>query len=237
MAAVIALLAVSMPAKGQDNKNLNDESKLNIAQVIIDKGLNRINVELRKSVITDVYSIDEEYENKQTLIDGRPKSKTESRKVLIGRPKLDRLNIDDLYKAFATRFDFFFDNDRSIETIDGITYALVQYRPRANLTSDTVTDFFINRTVGKVYINMDNYDIYKIEGGINHHFLTVWKNKWLPFVSFDIDVYEFSFSIEYTEFSGMVIEKNLTGMVDYEIRKRGVEKHSYSLSNFRFRNR
>lgn len=206
--------------------------KPSIAQLIIDKGLDRINNDARNNVITDVYSVDEKYTDKQSLTDNRPKSKRERKKIITGRPSLDGINVDELYKAFATRFDFLIDNDDSTGVINGARYALIKFKPRPNLDNKTVTDAFINRTVGKVYINLDNYEIIRVEGAISNHFTTTWRAWWSP-ISFDIDVYEFGFSIDYTVFNDMVIEKNLAGMVDYEIRNRGVEKHTYTLSNYR----
>ena len=142
------------------------------------------------------------------------------------------MNIDELYKAFVTRFDFFIDNGDSTGMINGTRYALIKFNPKPNLTSKTVTNAFINHTSGKVYINLDNYEIVRIKGGIGNHFVTTWRAWWAP-ISFDIDVYEFGFSIDYTVFNNMVIEKNLDGMVDYEIRNRGVDKNTYTLSNYR----
>ena len=236
LALAAVLLLGSIQVKNQEVQSSNDQSKPGIAKVIIDKGLTRINSDIRKSVIAEINSIDEEYVSKQALLEGRSKSREENKKTIIGRPKLDRMNIDDLYKAFSTRYDFFIDNDHSIEAIGGVSYAVIQYKPKLNLSTNTVTDSFINRTAGKVYINMDNYEIMRITGGINDHFVAVWHAWWSP-ISIDIDVYEFNFSIDYTLFNDIVIEKDLTGMVDYEIRHRGVEKHSYSLSNYRIRNR
>ena len=210
------------------------QTEPNIAQLIVSKGLDRINDNTRKDVITDVYSVDEKYVNKQALIDGRPKSRQERKKTITGRPSLDGMNVDELYKAFATRFDFFIDNDDSTGVINDSLYALIKFKPKSNLSNKTVTDAFVNRPVGKVYLNLDNYEIVRVEGEIVNHFTTTWKAWWSP-ISFDIDVYEFGFSIDYTTFNNMVIEKNLTGMVDYEVRNRGVEKHTYTLSNYRMR--
>ena len=226
-----------LPVPSDIDHDLNetaDEEKPSIAKLIIDKGLAKINSDVRKNVTVDINSVDEKYTNKQALIDGRLKSRQERKKTITGRPSLGSMDVDKLYNTFTINFDFFIDNNDSIGIINGVRYGLIKFNPKPNLTSNTVTDAFINHTTGKVYINIDNYEIVRIEGGINSHFLTTWKAWWSP-ISFDIDVYEFSFSIDYTLFNNMVIEKSLVGMVDYEIRNRGVEKYIYTLSNYRMR--
>ncbi len=232
---LLTIFLVFLPIQTNAISNLAPEdgqAEPGIARLIIDKGLDRINNDERKNIITDISLVDEKYANKQALIDGRPKSRQERKKTITGRPSLDGMNIDDLYKAFATRFDFFVDNNNSTGVINGVRYALIKFNPKPNLTSKTVTDALINHMAGKVYINLDNYEIIRVEGGISNHFVTTWRAWWSP-ISFDIDVYEFDFSIDYTIFSNIVIEKNLAGMVDYEIRNRSVEKHAYTLSNYR----
>lgn len=212
----------------------HDQTEPGIAWLIIDKGLDRINNNERKNVVTDVYLIEEKYANKQAVINGQFKSRQERRKTITGRPSLGSMNVDELYKAFATRFDFFIDNNDSTGVINDTRYALIKFIHKPNLNSKTVTDAFINHTSGKVYINLDNYEIVRIEGGISNHFVTTWRAWWSP-ISVNIDVYEFSFSIDYTLFNNMAIEKSLTGTVDYEIRNRGTEKNDYTLSNYRMR--
>ncbi|OGM97050.1 MAG: hypothetical protein A3B86_02865 [Candidatus Yanofskybacteria bacterium RIFCSPHIGHO2_02_FULL_38_22b] len=205
-----------------------------IAKLLVDKGLAKINVEPRKTITTDVVSVTEEYANKEAYDNKRSKSIKTSRKTITGRPKLGYLNVDELYQAFATRFDFLIENNDSTGVINDVQCALIKFTPKPNLTSKTVTDAFINHTAGKVYINLDNFEIIRIEGGINNHFVTTWRAWWSP-IAFDVDVYEFSFSIDYTIFNNVVIEKNLEGMADYEIRNRGIDRHIYTLSNYRIR--
>jgi hypothetical protein len=232
---ILSLLLAFLPMQTSVVSKLEPEdnqAEPGIARLIIDKGLARINNDARKNVIADIYSVDEEYVNKQAMINNSPKSKRDRKKIITGRPSLDGMSVDELYKAFAIRFDFFIDNNESIGVIDNTRYALIKFAPKPNLTSNTVTDALINRTAGKVYINLDNYEIVRIEGSISNHFVTTWRAWWSP-ISFDIDVYEFSFSIDYTVFNNIVIEKNLDGMVDYEIRTRGIDKHTYTLRNYR----
>lgn len=205
-----------------------------IARLIMDQSLAKINNGARKNVITDMYSLKEEYPDKQAVTNNRPKSRQEKIRTITGRPNLDNMSIDKLYDAFVTRFDFFIDNENSTEVFNNIRYALIKFTPKPKLSNNTVTDTIINHTAGKVYINLDNYEIIRIEGGAKNHFITTWRAWWSPF-SFRIDVYEFSFSIDYAIFNSMVIEKNLSIMVDYEIRSRGVEKYNYILSNYRMR--
>lgn len=229
---LLMIFAVPVPMKNRELQTAPDQPKPSIAQIMMDKGLASINDPLRKNVIADVFSTSEEYDTQ-----GNRKSADTDNYTIVGRPKLDKLNIDELYRAFATRFDFYIDNAYSADTINGTTYAVVKYRPKPGLSYDNVTDSFINRVSGKVYINLDNFVIYKIDGGINYPFSTTWHPgpKLLYFISIGIDVYEFNFSIEYTGFNNMVIEKFLTGAADYKIRNRGLEKHFYTLSNYRMR--
>lgn len=203
-----------------------------IAKLLIDKSLEKINVEARKNVTTDLASVTEKYADKVAYDNKKVKSRKTNTRIITGRPKLGYLNIDDLYGAFATRFDFLIDNNNSTAIIDGTQYGLIRFVPKPNLVSKTVTDAIINHTSGKVYIDIDNNVIVRIEGGVSDHFLTTWR-AWYSPISFDIDIYEFSFSINYTVFNNVVIEKNLEGMVDYEIRNRGIERHVYTLSNYR----
>lgn len=234
---LLIILLTFLPMQIDTNSNLvqeDDQTKPSIAQLIVGKGLDRINSDIRKNVIADLNSVNEKYADKQALTNGRPKSRQERKKIITGWPSLNGMDIDKLYGAFAVRFDFFIDNDDSTGVINGIRYALIKFTPKPNLTSKSVTDALINHTAGKVYINLDNYEIVRVEGDINNHFVTTWKAWWSP-ISFDIDVYEFSFSIDYTTFNNIVVEKNLAGMIDFEIRNRGVEKHAYTLSNYRMK--
>ena len=86
---------------------------------------------------------------------------------------------------------------------------------------------------GLVYINLDDFQIIKIEGAIEYHFS--FDFKLLNFIPISIDVYEFRFYVEYTVFDNIMVEKSLGGMADYEIRNRGIENHTYVLNNYRLR--
>lgn len=202
------------------------------AKLLIDKGLAKINVEARKRVTSEIASVTEKYANKEDYNNKKIKSRKTNTRTVTGRPKLGYLNIDELYEAFATRFDFLIDNKDSTAIIDGNKYGLIRFVPKPNLVSKTVTDAIINHTSGKVYIDLDNDVIARIEGGVSDHFVTTWR-AWYSPISFDIDIYEFSFTIDYALFNNVVIEKNLEGMADYEIRNRGIDKNTYTLSNYR----
>ena len=189
----------------------------------------RINNPLRKKVSADLISNVEEIDSK-----GKTSKKT-SRSVIDGRPKIDRLDTDDLYQAFSTRFNFYIDESESTAVIDNIKCAVIKFRPKPNLKADGLTDQIINRLTGSVYINIDNFQIIKIEGSINYHFYAEYVAWFLLNIPIGVDFYQFYFLVEYTVFNDIVIEKNLIGTADYEIRNRGTEKHHYTLSNYRFR--
>lgn len=204
-----------------------------VAQLLMEKGLARINNDLRKRVAADLASVDEEYINKEKYDKKEHKSRKSGKKTITGRPKLDRMNVDDLYHAFATRFDFYIDDADSTITIDNVKYVIIKFRPKQNLRFRNATDQFINRLTGVVYIDLENFKIVKIEGAIEYHF--DFNYKILGLIPIEIDVYEFRFYVEYTVFNDIVIEKSLGGMADYEVRSRGIENHTYELSNYRIR--
>ena len=213
--------------------NQSSSQTQTISRLLVDKGLARINNDLRKRVVADVILTDEDYINKEAYVQNKPKSSKIGKKTITGRPKLDRMNIDDLYQAFATRFDFYIDDDNSTTTIDGIQYITIKYRPKPNLRFRNATDEFINRLSGSLYINLDNFQIARIEGEVGYHF--DFDYRIIGLIPIDIDVYEFKFYVEYTVFNDIVIEKSLGGMADYEVRSRGIENHTYILDNYRIR--
>lgn len=225
LVAGISLLLIQPP---------NPAPQKNVAQLLMEKGLARINNNLRENITADMVSITEEYGNKDDLEQGRnPRHKKTTNSRITGRPNLDKLNINDLYKALATRYEFYIDDAHSTDVVNGIMCALIHFRPKPGLSVRETADQFINRVNGNVYINLDNFQIIKIEGSAKDHFgFTYWL---LGLVPISVDVYEFSFSVEYTEFNGVVIEKYLFGLADYQIRKRGVETHAYELSNYRIK--
>lgn len=204
-----------------------------ISRLLVDKGLARINNDLRKRVVADVVLTDEDYSDKEAYTQNKPKSSKTGKRTITGRPKLDRMNIDDLYQAFSTRFDFYIDDNDSTATIDGIQYVAIRYKPKPNLRFRNATDQFVNRLKGSVYINLDNFQITRIEGEIDYHF--DFDYRIIGLIPIDIDVYEFRFYVEYEIFNDIVIEKSLGGMADYEVRSRGIENHTYTLSNYRIR--
>lgn len=220
--SLILLISTGQPVIAQET----------IAKLLIDKGLAKINVEARKTVTSEIASITEKYADKEAYDNKKIKSRKTNTRTITGRPKLGYLNIDDLYRAFATRFDFLIDNNNSTAIIDGTQYGLIRFVPKPNLVSKTVTDAIINHTSGKVYIDLDDNIIVRIEGGVSDHFVTTWR-AWYSPIFFDVDVYELSFSINYTVFNDVVIEKDLEGMVDYEVINRGIDRHVYTLSNYR----
>lgn len=202
----------------------------NIAQLLVERGLAKINTESRKDVFADMVSIKKEYD-----INSKEVSKKISRRTILGRPKLDKLSIDELYQAFETRYYFYIDDLENTVNVDNITYGVIKYKPKADLKINKTADQFINRVEGKIYIDIDKLKITKIEGAIPNKFSFDFSYWALLFIPIQIDMHKFEFSVEYATFNNISVENHLTGLADYEVRNRGTETHEYILSNYRMR--
>ncbi len=202
-----------------------------IAKLMVEKGLSKINNPARRNIITDMVSNSEEYDDQ-----GHLKSKKTEKRTITGPPKLINLSVEELYQAFQTRYEFFIDpSDETAAVINDVKCAVIKFKPKPDLKVRKTADEFINRTSGKVYLNLDNLSVVKVEGNINYHFSFDVSSIFILFIPINVDVYNFEFTVEYTEYKDMVIEKYLTGTADYEVRKRGTEKYTYALGNYRSR--
>lgn len=203
----------------------------NIAQLLTGQGLSRIidNKSLRNSFVSDVASVTEKYDK-----DGKLKSKDSKTSSIQGKPKLNKLDVDDLYQAFATRYDFYIDiQENTTAVVNGLECAVIKFRPKPNLATKETADQFINRLNGTIYVYVSANDthVVKIDGFIENHFnFMYWA---LGFIPIGVDVYKFKFSVEYSLFNNIPVETSLTGIVDYEIRNRGSEEYKYTINNYR----
>ncbi len=202
-----------------------------IAKLLTNQGLARIidNKVLRNSFTSDVISVTENYDK-----NGRLKSRESETRSIKGKPKLSKLDIDELYQAFVTRYDFYIDGqENTTAVVNGVECAVIKFGPKSNLTTKDVADQFINRLNGAIYIYVSANDthIVKIDGIVPSHFsFTYWA---LGFIPIGVDVYQFKFSVEYSLFNTIPVETSLIGTIDYEIRNRGREEHTYTISNYR----
>lgn len=198
----------------------------NIAQLLAEKGLSKIiSPDVRKRTRADSESITEEYS-----ADGRLKSRETEHSPINGKLELRGINIDDLYKALGTRYDFYIDDSESTAVIDNQSCAVIKFKPKPNLPISKVADQFINRAQGSIYINLDGLRLIKLVGSIKEPFHFTF---WALFIPIGIDIYQFRFSINYTVFNNATVEQNLDGLADYEIRNRGMEKFTSKISNYR----
>lgn len=216
--ALLSIFMLSPPAMAQSN----------LAQVFIDKGFDKIiKPELRKTIRMDIETNSQAFDANQNK-----KSDETERKTTDGRLDVRGINIDELYHAFRTRYDFYIDMNESTAVINGMTCAVIKFTPKNNLKAQKAADQFINRAEGTIYINIDNFDIVRIEGGIKKPFR--FSIEWL-FFRWTIDVYGFDFLVEYTTFNNMLVEDYVAGMADYEYKKRTIEKFTNKITNYRLK--
>lgn len=212
------------------------------AQLMFEKGLSKmVQPDARKNIIVDRETITEKYdgncniESKKSGISieeiCEPKSRKASHKSTDLKLKVKGLDIDDLYRALATRHNFYIDPAEDTKIIDGKTYIIIKFSPRNNLAIRETTDQFINRVLGFIYIDLDNLTITRIDGSINYSFH--FNYSLLGFIPIRVDVYSFEFSVEYSPFKNITVEKSVNGLVDYKIRNRDTEKYINRINNHR----
>lgn len=211
-----------------------------VAQLMFEKGLSRIvQPNARKNIIIDRETIIEKYdsncniESKKSGISIEEICESKSRKVSHEstdlKLKVKGLDIDDLYGALAVRHNFYIDPAEDTKIIDGKTYIIIKFSPKNNLAIRETTDQFINRVSGFIYIDLDNLAIARIDGFINHSFH--FNYSLLGFIPIGVDVYSFEFSVEYSPFENITVEKFVNGLVDYKIRNRSTEKYTNKINN------
>ena len=149
------------------------------------------------------------------------------------RMKLRGLDIDDLYGALMVRHDFYIDPAEDTKVIEGKNCVIIKFSPKNNLAMREVSDQFINRVSGSIYIDLDNVTIARIDGSTNHQFY--FNYTILGFIHIRVDVYSFEFSVEYNQFGNMMVEKTVNGLADYEIRSRSTEQYINKISNYRMK--
>lgn len=203
-----------------------------LAQVMVERGLSKvISPTARRNIRIDIETTTEKFD-----ANGNSKSNKMERKTTDGRLEVRGINIEELYQAFATRYNFYIDTGGNTAIINNVTCALVKFKPKSNLAIRKTADQFINRAEGSIYINLDNLNVVRIEGFIKNPFDFVFSWYFVPIAP--VDVYQFAFSVEYTLFNNTLVEKSLNGLADYEIGigARSVEKFTNKISNHRMRN-
>lgn len=214
------------------------------AKLMVEKGLSKIvQPDARKNIIADRETTTEEYDgncsvkSKQsgTPIEQicKPKSRKTSHKSTDLQMELRGLDIDDLYKALVVRHNFYIDPAEDTKIIDGKSCIIIKFAPKNTLTKRGITDQFINRVSGSIYIDLDNFSITRMDGFINEPFN--FNYTLLGFIRIRVDVYSFEFSVEYSQFDNIMVEKSVNGSADYEIRNRGTEKYNNKITDYRVR--
>ena len=163
----------------------------------------------------------------------KPKTGKIERKTSDARLEVRGISMIELNQAFQTRYNFYIDPNENAAVIDGITCAIVKFSPKPNLAVRKTADQFINRAEGLIYINLDNFDIVRVNGSIKNPFNFTFSWYFIPVAR--VDVFQFEFSVGYTKFNNMLVEQSLTGLADYEIRNRSTEKFTSKITNHRMR--
>ena len=185
---------------------------------------------MRRNLRIDVETTTEKYEADGVTL--KSPHKTE-RKTTDGRLEVRGISLEELYQAFQTRYNYYIDMEESTAIVNNITCAVVKFSPKPNLIIRKTADQFINRSEGSVYINLDNFEIIRIHGFIKNPFKFLFSWYFVP-VS-NVDVYRFEFTVEYINFNNMLVEQSISGLADYEIINRGVEKFTNKITNHRMR--
>ncbi len=222
MLGVFLLAGLSPPLMAQEN----------LAQILVEKGMAKIiKLDIRKITRIDIENTTEKYDKEGTKKSGKTEHKTTD-----ARLEVRGISMEELYQAFQTRYDFYIDMNESTAVINDVTYAVVKFGPKPNLTIKKTADQLINRSEGSIYINLDNFDIVKIHGFIKDPFDFIFYWKFIPLAH--INVYQFEFTVEYTTFNNMTVEQSVGGIADYDttIQGRGMEKFTNKISNYRMKN-
>ena len=204
-------------------------TQLDLAQIMVKRAMDKIiTPSNRRNIRIDVGTITEKYD-----ASGHKKSEKIEHKTTDGRMEIRGINIDELYRAFETRYNFYIDANESTASINNITCARIKFKSKPNLAVKKTIDQFINRTEGSIYINLDDLNIVKIEGLIKNAFYFNFSWYFIPIAR--IDIYQFEFSVEYILFENILVENSINGSVDYKIIRRGVEKFTNKITNHRMR--
>lgn len=201
-----------------------------LAHVMVEKSISKIiSPSARRNIRIDIETITEDYNTNGNLKQpAKPRHKTTD-----GRLEVQGMNIEELYQALGTIYDFYIDPNESTAVINSITCAVVKFQPKPNLPVNKTADNFINRSEGSIYINLDSLVITRLVGSIKNPFYFTFYWKSIPITR--IDVYQFKFEVEYIQFGSVVVEKTLNGLADYEIRNRGTKKFTNNITNHRTR--
>ena len=205
-----------------------------IAQLIMDKILARIFSEAgaRNNLKCDLISMEERYDSSGKLKSRKP-ARPGPPKVFKGRPKIDGIDLASLYKILDERYDFYIDDQESIGVMNGIVRAIVKFKPKSNLKIRETADQFVNRLSGKIYIDLDELYMVKLNGTIDKTFSFTITSPWILYIPVTVTVYRVNFMAEYELSNGIVVENLIIGEADYETRGRGTVKRTYTLSNCR----
>lgn len=202
----------------------------NLAQVMVERSLAKmINPSDRKNLRIDVETTTESYDTS-----GNVKSKKVENKTTDGRLEVRGMSMEELYRAFETRYDFYIDIAESTAVINNTTCAVVKFRPKSNLGVKKTADHFINRSEGSIYINLDNFDIVRITGAIKNPFNFTFSWYFIPIAN--VEIYQFEFTVEYIIFNNTTVEQSISGLADYKVRSRSVEKFTNKITNHRMKN-
>ncbi len=217
---ILLLTSLSPPVMAQPD----------LAHVIVGKSVAKIiSPGARRNIRIDIETTIENYYDNGNLKSSKSESKTTD-----GRLEVRGMKIEELYRAFETRYDFYIDPAESADILNNITCAIVKFRPKPNLSIKKTTDQFINRSEGSIYINLDNFDIVRIAGSIKNPFSFTFSWFFIPIAQ--VNIYQLEFLAEYTTFDSVLVEQTLNGLADYRVNNnRSIEKFTNKITNHRIK--
>lgn len=201
-----------------------------VAQVIMGKALARA---VENDRIKHVrLKFDEIFTQEEYDLSGKLKSRKQKKSQISGkRNTVAGFNLD-IYKTLATGYDFKMAEPEDLVVENGQIYSIVEFTPKEGLKFNKNEDEFINRLRGKVFINTQNFFIWKIEALIPELFRFKY---WVLFIPITIEIQDFKLAYYQTIFKDTDVETYVAAEVRYKVSSTNTRKYTYQYENYQLK--
>ncbi len=234
MLAILVITALVLPLKpirGQP-AGIDDVALWTVQRVIRDAHENK---KLKAKIKYSESSLEEEYDSKNNL-----RSKKNRSKTIDGDGKSQVAGFEiDLYNILADTYNFKLadtGNTAGLTVIDDKVYVVIDFSPKPGLVYKNLTDRFIQRLEGRMFIDVqgEHYYIYKLEARIPQEFSFTY---WWVFIPVPITIKSFGFTLiqERIDLESIIAEKHIEAMIAFDSMRDGRKEFRYDYSNFQYK--
>lgn len=201
-----------------------------VAQIIMGKTLARAAENNRIKHIRlkfDEISTQEEFD-----LSGKLKSRKQKTSQISGkRNTVAGFNLD-IYSILVSRYDFKMAEPEDLIVANGQVYSIVEFMPKTGLKFNKNEDEFINRLRGKIFINTQNFFIWKIEALIPELFRFKY---WILFIPITIEILDFKLAYYQTIFENIDVETYVAVKSKYKVSSTSARKYTYQYENYQLK--